>query len=318
MLFLVLFGALVCLTVKGYAGKKVSCNVKDAKDPYVFNLLRMVFCIVIGLGFVFAENAQDFLLPEVKMIAICFLSGISNAAFLVFWMLAVRKNSMVSIDVGLTLGSLIPSILCLILFGEEFSIAKMIGFALILLATFILASSSSGKTEKSVGGIILLVLAAIGDGMSGFSQQLYKHFYTSDGMKVGDVLYPKTIFHLYTYIFTALVLLLVLVGYSVMARKNKKSNTVSEENCPSERALSLNIVMHIFIMAVCLFAANYLQTVATTDYKMPSQMMYPIIKAGTLATVTVVAMVFFGEKITKRSIIGSLVAISGIVIMSIL
>ena len=71
-------------------------------------------------------------------------------------------------------------------------------------------------------------------------------------------------------------------------------------------------------MAVCLFAANYLQTVATNDLGLSSQMLYPILKGGCLITVNFTAMIFFGERITKRSVIGSLVALFGIVIMSVL
>ena len=76
--------------------------------------------------------------------------------------------------------------------------------------------------------------------------------------------------------------------------------------------------MHIAIMAACLFAANYLQTIATTDYGMSSQILYPISKGGCLITVNVVGMLFFGEKITRRSFCGTIVALVGIISMSLL
>ncbi len=312
MLYIILLGALFCLTVKGYSGKKVSCNVKTSDNAFLFNLLRMAFCVVIGLGFVFFEGSQEHLLPEGKMIAICVLAGVSNAAFLVFWMLAIRKNSMVLVDVGLTLGSLLPSILCLALFNEPFAISKMLGFAIILIATLILSSEEKGRMKKTALGVILLVSAALGDGLSGFSQQLYKHFYTEGGSLAGDTLYPKTVYHLYTYVFSAIVIAAVLLGYRIFARKG-----TTDSGARGERVLTLRVTLHIFVMAVCLFAANYLQTVATADYGMPSQMMYPIIRGGTLVTVNIVAASFFGEKITVRKLIGSIVAIFGIVVMSV-
>lgn len=315
MLYIVLFCALFCLTVKGYSGKKVSCNVKTNDNAFLFNLLRMAFCIVIGLGFVFFEGTQNLLLPEWKMIAICVLAGASNSAFLVCWMLAVRKNSMVLVDVALTLGSLLPSILCLVLFDEPFALSKMIGFAVILLATLVLSGENKDKTKKTAAGMILLVLAALGDGLSGFSQQLYKHFYTEGGILAGDTVYPKTIYHLYTYVFSAVVIGAILIGYRISAYKKAKPNGDVENQ--KERALSVRVTVHIFVMAVCLFLANYLQTVATADYRMSSQLMYPIIRGGTLVTVNIVAAMFFGEKMTARKITGSLVAILGIIVMSV-
>ena len=317
MLYFILFLALLALTVKGYSGKRVSTYVRDAADTYAFNLLRMCFCVIIGLCMVFFENSQEFLFPEVKMLAICLLSGISNASFLVFWMLAIRVNSMVSVDVGLTLGSLIPSVLCLVLFGEEFSLLKMLGFAVILASTFILSGGGSNDKKKKLSGILLLILAAVGDGMSGFSQQLYRQYYTASGSISGDMYYPKTVFHLYTYVFAAIVLFAVLIGYRIFMRKEIKDVTSGSSEI-RKRALTARAVIHIFIMAVCLFAANYLQTVATSDYNLSSQIMYPVIRGGCLVTVNIVAMIFFGERITRRSIVGSLVAVLGILIMSVI
>ena len=316
MLYIVLFCALFCITVKGYSGKKVSCNVKTSDNAFLYNLLRMAFCIAIGLAFVFFEGAQKLMVPEFKMIAICILAGAANSACLVGWMLAVRKNSMVLVDVALTLGSLLPSILCLILFDEPFALSKMIGFAIILLATIILSSADKQTTKKTAVGILLLVLAALGDGLCGFSQQLYKHFYTEGGSLIGDTLYPKTIYHLYTYVFSAVVFGAILVGYRISVYRKSKHGTVLSGAAQKERALTIRVTLHIFVMAVCLFAANYLQTVATADYGMSSQLMYPIIRGGTLVTVNIVSALFFGETVTSRKITGSLVAILGVVVMS--
>ncbi|MBR3704621.1 MAG: hypothetical protein IKM11_03945, partial [Oscillospiraceae bacterium] len=74
---------------------------------------------------------------------------------------------------------------------------------------------------------------------------------------------------------------------------------------------------YIVIMAISMFAATYFQTVATGDFGMSSQVLYPLIKGGCLITFNVTAMVFFGEKVTRRSLIGSAVALVGIVVMNV-
>ena len=74
---------------------------------------------------------------------------------------------------------------------------------------------------------------------------------------------------------------------------------------------------YIIVMAISMFAATYFQTVATGDYGMPSQVLYPLIKGGCLITVNITAMLFFGEKITKRSLLGSAVALIGVVVMNV-
>jgi multidrug transporter EmrE-like cation transporter len=46
--------------------------------------------------------------------------------------------------------------------------------------------------------------------------------------------------------------------------------------------------------------------------------LYPLLKGGCLVTVNIVAMLFFGEKITKRSVLGTTVALAGVVVMNVL
>lgn len=315
MVYIMIGISLLFLTVKGYSGKKTSSFVRDTGDAFLFNLLRMLFCMLIGVSLIFAEGAGSFLRIEGKMLVICALSGASNAAFLVGWILAIRKNSMVSMDVGLTLGSLLPSLLCAWLFSEAISILKMIGFAIILVATVVLAGHNRKTAGGSVLGVLLLVFAALGDGMCGFSQQLYKQYYTQAGSMTQEVTYPKSVYHFYTYVFAAVILLLVLMAYRVVGIVKKRD---ANERAIGFRFVPKKVLLHIFIMAVCLFGANYFQTVATSDYGMSSQMLYPIIKGGCLITVNFTAMLFFGEKMTVRSVCGSLIALVGIVCMSIL
>lgn len=314
MVYIIVTIALSFLTIKGYCGKKTSNSVKNTGDSIRFNLLRMVFCIFIGAAFVFIDDSQTFLSIDWGMFWICVLAGVSNAAFLVGWLLAIRKNSMVSVDVGLTLGSLIPALLCACFFAEALSLLKMLGFAMILAATIILTGHNPKIENGGLSGMLLLLFAAVGDGMSGFAQQLYRQYYTQTGFLNHGVYYPKSVYHFYTYVFAAIVLLAILICYHTIITKKVNIDRKKQETS----RLPSSVILHIFVMAVCLFAANYLQTMATNDYGMPSQVLYPIMKGGCLITVNFTAMIFFGEKITVRSILGSLVALSGIISTSIL
>ena len=75
---------------------------------------------------------------------------------------------------------------------------------------------------------------------------------------------------------------------------------------------------YIAVMAVCLFAASYCQTAATGDFGMPAQILYPITKGGCLITVSLYSALCFGERITARTVLGSAVALGGIVIMNVI
>lgn len=315
MAYLFVFVALVFLSVKGYCGKKTGNSMRGMGDAFLFNLTRMLLCIVIGLLPVAFDRAWASLALDGGMTAICLLAGVSNAAFLVGWILAVQKNAMVTIDVTLTVGSILPAVLCAILFGETIPWQKMIGFAVIIVAAFILSGyNKSAKGNPGFSGAFFLLLAALGEGMVSFSQQLYKQYYSGAEGTIGDRVYPMSVYHFYTYLFAGAILLVFFLVYETV--QYKKAPTDAKPKT-TECLLSLRgTILYIAVMAVCLFAANYCQTLATSTYGMSSQVLYPLIKAGCLITVSFTAMVFFGEKITKRSIVGMCTAIAGIVVMN--
>lgn len=317
MVYLIVAVALIFLTVKGFCGKKTSTCVRQISDAFRFNILRMLLCMLIGVVVVFLEGAQGYLRVEGRMIAICLLAGICNAMFLIGWILAIRKNSMVTMDVALTLGAILPAVLCAILFDEPISLPKLVGFGLIIAASAILAGyNKNTKGNPGIGGILLVVIASVGEGLVSFSQQLYKQYYTDGGTMAGETLYPKSIYNFYIYVFAAAVLILALIVYDLyQCIKNPTVRWIDEMK--NGIKVLVGPMPYIVVMAISMFAATYFQTVATGDYGMSSQVLYPLIKGGCLVTVNIVAMLFFGEKATKRSILGSAVALVGVVVMNV-
>ena len=316
--------AIFLLTVKGVGGKKVGVQTRHSGDAYLFSMLRMALCVVVGFFIVIFSVGIGAFRVEWGMLLICLLSGIANAALLIFWLMAVARNAMVTVDVVLTIGSILPAIMTLILFGEAIAPLKLVGFGLILVATAILA----GYNKQAVGsssllGFALAAITAVSDGAIGMTQQLYKHMYTVEGNLYKGTAYSQSIFHFYTYLFAALILLAFFIGFLVIRRAKRKSSDQAETESPAEhRRAEWKRVLHVLpiiaVMAGCMFGAAWLQTTATGTYGMPSQIMYPMTKGGTLITVNITAFLFFGERITVRSVIGSLVALCGVVAMNIL
>lgn len=305
--YLVVAFALFCLTVKGFCGKKVSTYAMNTRDVLFFNLLRTAFCVLISLALLFFAHTGGFVIPERGMLLIALISGVANAAFLVGWMLAVQKNTMVAVDVTLTLGSLLPAVLCFFLFSEPLSYTKMLGFLLVLSASLLLSNGRS-KKKLSGSGIAFLVFATLGDGMVGFSQQLFRQYYTENGKMTHGVYYADSVFHFYTYLFAAILLFLVWLSFRLRVGKG-----ISQERRHSyQKALP-----YISVMAVCLFLANDMQLRAGADYGISAQVLYPVIRGGCLITANITAL-FFEERFTKRTALGMAVALGGILLMNLL
>lgn len=318
MAYLFLIITLICLSVKGYCGKKTSTDIKLSTDPILFNLLRMLLCIGIGFLMILIDGAVTQMAVEPLMLVLTFCAGAANVAFLIGWILAVRRIPLVTMDVSLTIGSILPAVLCLILFDEAISIPKMIGFGLILLATVVL-SGYGGSTGKKAGflGVALAVIATLGEGLSSFCQQLYKQYFTVGGKRFCGVVYENSVYQFYVYVFAAALLLIIFAAVAIVGYQKREKS----EETHYVRGLFASCKRpfpYIVVMAICLFAGNYLQTAATATYGMSPQVLYPVLKGGCLVTVNLTAMLFFNEKPTRRSIAGSVIALGGAVLMSVL
>jgi len=312
MVYLIVSIALLALGIKGYCGKKTSGFMRNIGDSFLMNTIRFLLCILVGLVFVLIETES--LKIDGGMLAICVFSGITMALNVGFWALAVKYCAMSTLDVMTTLSSIIPAVLCSIFFGETFSWMKMIGFTLIVIASFFMMGyNRSIKGKGSILGKILMLLTVLGDAFFSFSQQIYKQFRTVGGMYAdGKPTYSKTVFNFYIYIFAAITLSLFFIIYALTTKDKKEVslNALSKNTYPA--------LPFIAIMAICLFIANFMQTAATNDFNMPSQILYPIIKAGCLIMNTLTAAIFFGEKPNKKSYIGLSFALIGIVLINIL
>lgn len=313
MAYIFVLIALVCLWIKGFCGKKIGTMMQAMGDSFLFTLIRMLFCILIGFFPIAMGGDFSVLVLDGPMFWISLLAGASTAALLVGWIMSVQYNTMVMVDVVNTMATIFPAVLCMIFFDEMILPQKMAGFLLILLAAWVLAGK--GKTEKkklSMIGCAFLALSAFGEGVYSFTQQLYKHYCTEEGMYFTGNAYSKVVYLFYSYVFAAIFLILVFLGYFIF----RKATATPEGPTYRPFVAVPKAVPYIVVMAVCLFAASYLQTAATGDYGMPSQVLYPLIKGGCLATVNLTGLCF-GERITKRTIAGTILSVIGILVMSI-
>ena len=72
------------------------------------NLIRMLFCIPIGLLFVLFDGGFSKLLITQEVFWCVLLSGIATSAFIVSWLLAVQKSAYTAMDAFLSMGILVP------------------------------------------------------------------------------------------------------------------------------------------------------------------------------------------------------------------
>lgn len=306
--YLFLGAALLCGVTKGYCGKRSSGYVTEFRDSLLINLIRMVLCILFGcvmLGFgqSFSELAIDG-----TVLLITAISGVTTSVFVITWLLSVRRGAYMLVDVFLMLGVMVAILLCWGFFGESVTVRQGIGFFVLLGAVILMCSYQRAiKGKITLPAILLLVMCGVSTGLTDFSQKWFVR-------AVADK--PVAVFQFYTYLFSAITLLIFYVASGVLARRRQ---TVSEsgERQPRRglgKKLPLALVGYILVMAICLYLHSYFKTKAAG--LLTATQLYPLNQGGALLLSTVMAAVCFHEKPRASSVIGLILAFAALLLIN--
>ena len=297
-LFIVL--ALLCGITKGFCGKKTSGVIEAFSDAMLFNAIRMLICIPIGLLFVwFYTGTLSSLRIDGTTLAISIVSGISTSAFVVTWLIAVRTGAYMMVDVFPTLGVIIPVIACRFFFGEAVRWNQLAGIFLLAFAAYIMCTYNKtiGKAALTPASLLLLTVCGIANGVTSFSQKWFQYAGTADA----------AVFNFYTYVFSAASLL--LCWFAVHGRQKNSA----EKTAPG---VLRKLAVYVVIMSLCIFLHSFFSTMAA-GYLTSSQL-YPLMQGGALVLSMLMSAIFFGEKITLRCLLGICVTFAALLCINLL
>lgn len=299
--YLFLLPTFIFSLLKGYSGKKTSGLVTDYKSAFLVSLLRIFFCVILGGILIIPEILQSgivFLKIPAPVLVTSAFSGLTNAAVLVLWILLIKKGALVLIDSSSMCGVVLPLTLSMIFYNEVIKINHIIGVALLIIAVFILSTyNSSVKQKLTPTTILLLILFGVSSGLADFSQKMFS--------KIAGEKVTASIFNLYTYIFAFVFLgAIYLITESFKKSRNSPFNLVAKSTG------------YVLIMAICLYLTSFFKTIAS-KYLLAAHI-YPLYFGAMLILNGIMGAVFFGEKITKKSVIAVIISIVGIITINLI
>lgn len=297
--YLFLAISLLAGSAKGYCGKKTSGYVNGYKDAMMANTIRMILCILIGAVMIVAGGNAAQLKPSPHMLAISALSGITTSVFVVCWLISVKKGAYMMLDVFLMLGVLVPIAAGRLLFGEAIKPTQWLGIGVLFVAVMIMCSYNNSIKEKmSISAIVLLIICGTANGLTDFSQKLFVK-------EMPEV--PIAVFNFYTYVFSAAVLLIFFVVFSIKEGSQGSSSGIHGIK---------RIFGYIAVMSVCLFANSYFKTKAAVF--LDSAQLYPLNQGLALILSSLMSALLFHERLTLKCIIGLAVSFAGLIIINVL
>lgn len=289
--------ALAAGATKGFCGKKTSGYVEETKDAMFVNFIRMLFCIVIGFGMLAFGGKTSLLAIDAKTFGITLFSGVSTAFFVVSWLLAIKRGAYMTVEIFLMLSVVVTLVMSFFAFGEMIKPTQWAGLVVLICAVYIMCSyNNSLKGKMSCKTFLLLVFCGLMNACSSFSQKL---FAKGDG--------NVAVFNFYTYVFSAIVL---GICYLVLRKNNADGQKTSAMD------IFKKIRGYVVIMASCLFINSYFMTMAAS--KLDASMLYPLTQGCSLVLSTLMAAVFFKEKLNIKAVTGIVLAFVALVIINVL
>ena len=141
--------------------------------------------------------------------------------------------------------------------------------------------------------VFLLILCGVANGVADASQKVFVR-------TAPDV--PISIFNLYTYIIAALALALF---FGLFPKK---------ERVGVQKGHTRVALVYLSIMAVALTANSYFKT--TAALYLDSARLYPINQAAALILSTLMATLFFKEKLTAKAVVGIVLSFVALMLMN--
>ena len=300
MPYLFLLIAVLAGATKGYCGKRTSGRITGWRDPMLANFIRMLLCILIGLGVViFGGDLEKMRLIKDQhlnwiQLGIYLISGVSTAVFVVTWLVAVRSSAYVLMNVILMLGAVVPMLLGSICYGKPIEWYHWGGLSVLLVATLILCSYNNGvKKKMTFKGLLILVISGLANGITSFSQIMMQESIGKEYVSV---------FNFYTYLFSALTLGVVLLFVRAPKEEQKKPSALR------------GVIGYIIVMAICLFLNSFFLTKANEGL-VPSQV-YPLERGSSMILSGLMASLFFKEKMTVKAVVGLVLAFVGLLVQN--
>lgn len=271
---------------------KLSSNETSGFPMFVkYCAYRQLFSAGLGLLMILAAGSGFEFNTTAVMIA--FVSGM--ALFLNFmWTQIAMKSGTIALTALFAMGGiLIPCFGGIFLFHEPMSVAQWLGVALLVVSAYLLICSSgkiySQFTSKT---FFLLIGIMISNGTVMLMQQMYAH-YLPDG--------NVSVFSFLSFGTAGLALLLLS-----LVPKRKESDVR-----PSR--LSRKLWLYGAVLAVLVFVSNQLSTLASV--MVPPAVLFGLTGGGSTVLVTIIAAVWFKERITKESVAGVVLGIASLLII---
>ena len=264
------------------------------------NLIRSFGCLVISVCVALFGGVQG--MSELGLL-LAILSGVASALLLYSWVLAATLAPMSTVEVFCMIGGIIPPLILspILMESETVTLIQWIGALLLFPAAICFRAPSREKGAVRASCIPYVALSAVANAVSVITQKLYTSYEGGGASEFNAVSFGAT--------FTTL-LLIFAIKRLIMPKLKNGSDTAKN----SSEGFNLSIIIYITLAIVMLYASSYFSVLSS--YYLPSALLFTLSYAIGMPLTVVSDIVFFGDKIRVRTIIGAVLVIVSVILTS--
>lgn len=240
-------------------------------------------CITLSVIFMEGAVGDVFLKGTGSILALGCMTGVLYLGGFVMLKYNIRHNGLVLASTFMKLGVLIPTVMAVVFFGEKPETLQVLGIVLALAAIVVIQFEKEAIKDgkKKIWLLVILVVSGLGDGM----MNVFEQFGVPEG---------KDGYLLVTFV---VALLLSVVGVILSGEKIEKKD----------------LAFGLFIGVPNYFSARFLLlALGSVD----AVIAYPVYSVATLITITIVGLLAFREKLSRKKAVALLMIVSALCLLN--
>ena len=291
MIPLILCISLMACTLGGVAKKYVSDRYGERDDiRHLYNgacgiVAAVIFVIWGGLS---AFSGYTLLLGAVFGIVIT-VQQLTNLK-------ALECGPLSLTTVLISLSSLIPAVSGALFWNEAITWSQIVGMVLLVVCLFFSAEGEGEEKKTTLKWLLYCLFSFITNGLIGVMQKIHQS--SAHAAELNEFL---------------IVAFAVTFLYSAIAYLWSRSRRKKTDKTAGERKLTWPTVL-VFLAAGVFLAVNHKLNLYLSGV-LPSALLFPVLNGAGLVLTTLVAIIFFRERLSGRRWIGLAVGIAAVVFL---
>lgn len=235
--------------------------------------------------------------PDPLTLAFALLMAVALAVNTFSGLWALKSGTMVLSSLFGMAGLFIPCIAGVFLFDEPISLVQAAGLVIFIAAACQLIGCSREIYQNfSAKTLVLLLVSMLSNGAVMLAQKMFS-FYVPEG--------NAGVFNFYGFFLSAV---LSLVGFLVFWSKAVHQAEAVDVHIPPK------VVLYGLALSAAVFVISQASTVAAAT--IPSVILFPVSDGGGMIICALVSALVYGEKLTKKSVIGLILGFLSLIIIN--